>query len=205
MSISLIKKVHSLGIHLFCLPHNTTHILQPLHISVFGPMKQQWHTVLKQHKITTRASNITKEYFPCPNQAAVGASYQTEYLQAGFRAAGLMPFNLEMVKPAQLALSHAASPSVVPTSEVTSMLTIHVGKTQICAELHGYCHEVLKCTRRRRIEVCCGGEGLTSDKAVERKEKEDAQKAAKKAAKSSKSKKQVYSKSWTEAGQRCTL
>lgn len=116
-----------------------------------------------------------------------------------------MPFNLEMVKPVQLALSHAASPSVVLTSEVTSMLTIHVGKTQICAELHGYCHEVLKYTRRRRIEVCCGGEVLTSDKAVERKEKEDAQKAAKKAAKSSKSKKQVYSKSWTEAGQRCTL
>lgn len=40
-SISLIKKALTLGIHLFCLPPNTTHILHPLDISVSGPMKQR--------------------------------------------------------------------------------------------------------------------------------------------------------------------
>ena len=64
MSIHLIKKALSLGIHLFCLPPNTTHVLQPLDVGVFGPMKQCWRTILKRYKISTRAANISKERFP---------------------------------------------------------------------------------------------------------------------------------------------
>ena len=38
LGIPLILKARSYGIHLFCLPPNTTHILQPLDIGVFGPL-----------------------------------------------------------------------------------------------------------------------------------------------------------------------
>ena len=38
LSIALIKRARQLGIHLFCLPPNTTHILQPLDVGVFGPV-----------------------------------------------------------------------------------------------------------------------------------------------------------------------
>ena len=133
MSFNLIKKAHTLGIHLFCLPPNTTHILQPLDINVFGPMKQQWRTILKQYEIITRASNITKERFPALIKQLWQTALKPEHPQARFRAAGLMPFNLEAVKPAQLVLSHvasAASPSVVTTGEVTAMLTSMLGKHQ---------------------------------------------------------------------------
>ena len=54
MSIDLIKRVRALAIHLFFLPPNNTHVLQPLDISVFGPMKQCWHRSRKyllQHQI----------------------------------------------------------------------------------------------------------------------------------------------------------
>ena len=44
MSISLIKKACTLGIHLFCLTPNTTHVLHPLDVGVFGPVKQRWRT-----------------------------------------------------------------------------------------------------------------------------------------------------------------
>ena len=47
---------------------------------------------------------------------------KTEHLQAGFRAAGLMPFNPEAMKSAQLVPSHVAStasPSVVTIGEVS--------------------------------------------------------------------------------------
>ena len=46
MSIDLIKRAHSLGIYLFCLPPNTTHVLQPLDVGVFGPVKTQWQAIL---------------------------------------------------------------------------------------------------------------------------------------------------------------
>ena len=83
MSINLIKKAHSLGFHLFCLPPNTTHILQPLDISVFGPMKQQWRTILKQHKIATRASNIMKERFPALIKQLWERAITPQHLRAG--------------------------------------------------------------------------------------------------------------------------
>ena len=54
----------SIGIHLFCLPPNTTHILQPLDVGVFGPVKTAWRKILKDYKVRTRASNITKDVFP---------------------------------------------------------------------------------------------------------------------------------------------
>jgi hypothetical protein len=35
----------------FCfLPENSTHILQPLDVSVFGPLKREWRTILRAWK-----------------------------------------------------------------------------------------------------------------------------------------------------------
>ena len=108
---------------------------------MFGPMKQQWRTILKQHKIVTRAPNITKEHFPSLIKQLWEKAVKPEHLQAGFRAVGLMPFNPQAVKPAQLVPSHA----VVPTGEFTAVLTINnISETPMRAELHGYFWEVLR-------------------------------------------------------------
>lgn len=66
----------------------------------------------------------------------MGDNYQTEHLQACFRAAGLVPFTPEAVQPAQHAPSHGVGrPSVVPTSEVTAVLTVHSSETPIHTKL----------------------------------------------------------------------
>ena len=84
MSIALIKKARSLGIHLFCLPPNTTHVLQPLDVGVFGPVKTQWRAILKRYKIATRAMNITKERFPSLIKKVMGDSCVTTSLAIKF-------------------------------------------------------------------------------------------------------------------------
>ena len=40
----------SSNIHLVCLPAHTSHILQPMDVRVFGPMKAAWKRLLKEYK-----------------------------------------------------------------------------------------------------------------------------------------------------------
>ena len=122
MSISLIKKARSLGIHLFCLPPNTTHVLQPLDVGVFGPVKIQWRIILKKYKIATRAMNFTKERFPSLIKQLWDKSMLPNHLKSGFEATGLVPFNPNAVKPSKLTPSSVmAEPS--HRCEITTTLT----------------------------------------------------------------------------------
>ena len=64
MSINLIKLAQTSNIYLVCLPPHTTHLIQPLDVGVFGPMKSAWRTILKRHQIESCAATITKQEFP---------------------------------------------------------------------------------------------------------------------------------------------
>ena len=64
LGINLIQKAKSLGIYLLCLPPNTTHVLQPLDVGVFGPIKASWRSVVKEYNMRTRAANIKQDVFP---------------------------------------------------------------------------------------------------------------------------------------------
>jgi hypothetical protein len=56
------------GVHIFCLPPHTTHIhvhvLQPLDVGAYSPLKQTWKRILKGYKLATLAANVSKENFP---------------------------------------------------------------------------------------------------------------------------------------------
>lgn len=59
ISIELLEMAKFSNIHLMCLPAHTSHILQPLDVGVFGPMKAAWTRLLKDYKTKTRAANVT--------------------------------------------------------------------------------------------------------------------------------------------------
>ena len=42
ISIELIKQARDHNIRLLCLPPNTTHLLQPLDVGLFAPLKKSW-------------------------------------------------------------------------------------------------------------------------------------------------------------------
>lgn len=65
ITLSLVTKAREKGIHLYCLPPHSTHIVQPLDVGVYGPVKQEWKRILKEYKTTNMAANVTKEVFPC--------------------------------------------------------------------------------------------------------------------------------------------
>ena len=64
VGLDLIHLARSRGVHLFCLPPHTTHLLQPLDVGVYAPAKKTWKTILKYHSIRTHAQNVLKEDFP---------------------------------------------------------------------------------------------------------------------------------------------
>ena len=65
--LSLVKMAHEKGVHLFCLPPHTTHILQPLDVGVYGPLKQSWKRILKVYNMTTLAANVSRVFQVCRN------------------------------------------------------------------------------------------------------------------------------------------
>ncbi len=64
ISLALIELARDNNIHLLCLPPHSTHLLQPLDVEVFGPVKAAWMKLIKEHQIETCAGNVTKEDLP---------------------------------------------------------------------------------------------------------------------------------------------
>lgn len=63
LSLPLVRTAREKGVHVFCLPPHTTHVLQPLDVGVYGPVKKVWQGIVKSYKTTTLSANITKETF----------------------------------------------------------------------------------------------------------------------------------------------
>ena len=84
----------------FCfLPENSTHLLQPLDVSVFAPMKRYWREVLTEWKEQCvreekNYSTIPKPQFPLLLSRLMEKDY-SESIRSGFESCGLFPFNVE--------------------------------------------------------------------------------------------------------------
>ena len=51
------------GIHLICLSPSTSHALQPMDVSVFGPMKTVWRNIQSKFYQESKAAGVTKGSF----------------------------------------------------------------------------------------------------------------------------------------------
>ena len=194
MGIDLILTAREKQIHLLCLPPNCTHVLQPLDVGVFGPVKECWRSILKLHQIKTRARNVTKERFPGLIKQLWERSITSEHLKAGFGAAGLVPLDASVIQPSQLSPSSTTvcdSPEPVDREFANALTTVKVNETPLRTELREYFRKALMPSekpprqQRRRVELSCAGEVLTSDEVTERiqnadREREKAKKTKKK-------------------------
>ncbi|XP_065891572.1 tigger transposable element-derived protein 2-like [Dysidea avara] len=173
INLELINVAREHKVHIMCLPPNLTHILQPMDVGVFRPLKQCYYNILKEYKMQTMAENES-------------------HIISGFRAAGLHPLNRSAIKDLKLAtgvpfqqpakeprtattIVQASSPIVLRGSckscgaELTPMrahLTWHF--TKILQKKH---HEKSS-KRKKRVKQTCYGEALTSDEIVARLEGE---------------------------------
>jgi len=83
------------GISFKALPANATHLLQPLDVACFGPIKRQWRQVLNDWRGRTKGGgSLTKIEF-VKRVAELLPHINCSNLTSGFKASGIWPFNFE--------------------------------------------------------------------------------------------------------------
>ena len=197
LSIKLIELARAHNVHLFCFPPHCTHILQPLDVAVFGPVKAARRKVLKEHQLETCAASITKEDFPMLLSKLWERSFRPQHLVSGFYRCGLCPVSREAVSSHKLstALPHTKPHDVEPpptiTVEMTGKCTVGNAVTPIRLHLRGYFSSLLQKNKpqkgqaadKRKAKPRFYGEALTLDEVYERVSEEQRQKEAKAASK----------------------
>ena len=120
---------------LYCLPPHTTHILQPLDVAVYQPLKAHFSKITDFIVIVTlgqeKKVTINKTNFAVIFKEAVEAAINTKIIINGFRTTGIYPFNSNAIKKRKTdanntaALPSAPRPSSKSDSSTTSSLIEH--------------------------------------------------------------------------------
>lgn len=79
------------GIEIIALYPNSTHILQPMDLSVFRPLKSYWKKAVNNWKLEHLGQNLKKEHFAAVLKTAL-QSISKDSIKHGFRTGGLQPF-----------------------------------------------------------------------------------------------------------------
>ena len=189
LTIELLETAKRVNVHLVCLPAHTSHLLQPLDVGVYGPMKTAWRKILKDFKTSTRAVNVNKDIFPSLLRQLWANSITPSNITGGFRASGIHPLDVDRIPPDKLA------PSLPFTSSENDKTTCTNGQlpqseTPLRTELRDFFVKKLAVTKdtqtapkskRRRIHL--EGEAVTNDDVIEWLKKDDAEKKKKQARK----------------------
>ena len=93
VTVDVIQAAREQGVHLFVLPPHSSHCLQPLDISVFGPFKKslnaECHKFLHEHPNTV----VTREELPKMIGNAFSSAMTVSTIMAGFRKSGIFPYS----------------------------------------------------------------------------------------------------------------
>jgi hypothetical protein len=79
-----------------CMPPHSSHLLQPLDVGCFSPLKKAYGHQIEE-LMRQQITHVTKEDFIPAFRAAFQTSLTESNVQGGFRGAGLVPFDPERV------------------------------------------------------------------------------------------------------------
>jgi hypothetical protein len=80
-------------IHLLFLPAHTSHVLQPLDLGVFAPLKSRYRSEIAALASLDDASPVKKQRFITCYHLARKETFTPRLLRVGWQAAGLYPYN----------------------------------------------------------------------------------------------------------------
>ncbi|KAJ8340702.1 hypothetical protein SKAU_G00353350 [Synaphobranchus kaupii] len=89
-------------IEILCLPAHTTHVLQPLDIAVFNPLKTAFSKMASRMGLVRGDLVVGKKQFSPLLKHVYPTAVTAENVKAGFRKAGIFPLSREAVDTAQV-------------------------------------------------------------------------------------------------------
>lgn len=96
-TLPLVKFCKENQIELISLYPNATHIIQPLDVALFRPLKASYAKEHRRYKIENNVVDFKKWMFASVLKLALEAVDFSKTIQSGFRACGLYPFNPDAV------------------------------------------------------------------------------------------------------------
>lgn len=102
-SVDVVEAAVQNKIRFACFPPNSTHLLQPLDVAFFGPLKKTWRAILMKWKVSkSRTSQVlAKDKFPKMLKELVEKSLNENGLStnliSGFKKCGIFPFDPQQV------------------------------------------------------------------------------------------------------------
>ncbi|XP_069108119.1 uncharacterized protein [Argopecten irradians] len=115
-SLAILELARENNISILCLPPHTTHILQPLDRSVFGPFSNAYNTACSDYMAQNPLNSVSKWNFPGLVKCAWDSSFTVKNIQNGFRVCGIFPFNPNAISKESYAPS---KPTDRPVSSCT--------------------------------------------------------------------------------------
>jgi hypothetical protein len=94
ISSSVIQACMANQIEFVCLPPNSTDKLQPLDVSVFGPLKAAWRVILTEYKGHNPSQVGINMDFPRLLATLLERTNPAQYMPAAFDRCGLYPVNV---------------------------------------------------------------------------------------------------------------
>lgn len=97
LTYHLSKFCSERDIVLIALPANCTHVMQPLDVAVFRPVKRGWAEAVRLWRMDNDGDRLTKFNFAPLLQKVLDQSLKKETIVNGFRRCGLCPFDKSQV------------------------------------------------------------------------------------------------------------
>ncbi|KAK0367669.1 transposase [Colletotrichum limetticola] len=107
------------NVYLLFLPPHTSHVLQPLDMAVFGPIKSKYRKELSKEEIVDNSTIVGKRYFLSCYQKARLAGLTSLNIRSGWKATGLYP--PDMARP-------LTNPMVLPNPVTPTKKTADAGQ-----------------------------------------------------------------------------
>ena len=168
---------------LMCLPPHVSHVLQPLDVTCYGPLKQVWQQTPKDFKMKNGAMHVTKVEFPALLKEVWEETLLAGHLQNGFKCCGLHPLSKGAVSDSKLTPALSCHTDLQPSSpRPGSRLSIEVmckcswGEPHLTpVRLHfrdhfgillAHKHSIHKSDDKQKVKPTVYGQVLTSDEVV---------------------------------------
>ncbi|XP_026179816.1 uncharacterized protein LOC113140229 [Mastacembelus armatus] len=120
----LVQDAQREEVTLLCLPPHTSHILQPLDVSFFGPLKSDFSEVTGDPSAETHSFSVSKKEFSRVLRDCYQRLKDQQLVVDGFKRCGLYPLDPTAIDPSQV-MSSALQPenlAPAPSTQLSSCL-----------------------------------------------------------------------------------